>query len=551
MTAFVTVLVTAFVVGLLAGWGSPAGAHADLVATDPAEGAVLDAPPEQITFEFTETVTRVPDGVQVFDAGGGPIASSSSASGAVLKVSLDQEIGSGTVVIVWRVISEDGHPVSGSLSFSVGSASASVTKPDVPTPADDVPWSLTSARWLGYIGLLLGVGVVMFTVVVLPNAPSAVRARRRLVRTARVAAPISAVVWLLALPLTALYQFGGDARSLLESTAWSTLTGTEYGVAAAVVLGLTLSVALLGDGAPGRRRALAALAAGTVAASAPAFTGHTRASSPEVLVVGADVLHLLAGSVWFGGLVALVLVLPGLAEEDTAASETLVVFSKVAAGSLVLLWLTGSMQAWRIVTSWGALLTTGYGQLLLIKLAVVLLVVAIAAWNRHALLPRVGTPARRDARRVSAGMVTRAAAAEAVLLLVVLGVTGLLVDRNPESTEGLVLGSGTSSQQVQTGMLGAYQVEATMAPLATGPNTVTVDTRDFAGEPFEGFEAPRVRLSSADLDLGEVPLSSIAPGIYAGEVVLPSAGTWQLQMSLRVTEFDNPVQTFEFVVDSE
>lgn len=543
-------LVAGLVVALVVGSAAPAAAHADLIASDPAEGAVLSTAPDQIRFEFTEAVTGVSEGVQVFDASGRPIAASSSSSGSVLTVRLDEKVDAGTLVVVWRVISADGHPVSGSLSFSVGSASPSVTRPDVPESTDDVPVTLTLARWLGYVGLLLLVGLVLFTLVVFPATPSAGPARRRLVRTARVAAPITAVVWLLELPLTALYQTGGGPGSVFGAAAWTALTATEYGVTVGVVLGVAATVALMGHGYPRRPRRFAAIAAGIVAVGAPALTGHTRAATPEALVVGADLLHLVAGSVWLGGLVALTLVLPGMTDEDALGGRTLVRFSGVAAGVLAVLGLTGSLQAWRIIGSWGSLLSTGYGQLLLIKLALVLLAVVIAAWNRNVLLPRLQVRTRVRERNDGVTLVVRAAAAEAVLLVVVLLVTGLLVDRNPESTEGVVIGSGASSPQVQTGMLGDYQVEVTLEPLTTGPNTVTIDTRDAAGGAFEGFAAPQVRLASGDLDLGDVPLSSAAPGVYTGEVLVPKPGTWQLQVSLRVTEFENPVQTFEFSVGS-
>ena len=71
---------------------------------------------------------------------------------------------------------------------------------------------------------------------------------------------------------------------------------------------------------------------------------------------------------------------------------------------------------------------------------------------------------------------------------------------------------------------------------------------DDAGEPAEGFAAPRLTLSTGEVDLGEVALTSLGPGIYAGDVVLPTAGAWKAQVSLRTTEFDNPVRTVEFDV---
>ncbi len=55
-------------------------------------------------------------------------------------------------------------------------------------------------------------------------------------------------------------------------------------------------------------------------------------------------------------------------------------------------------------------------------------------------------------------------------------------------------------------------------------------------------------LSSGSVDLGVVPSRSVAPGSYAADVVLPTAGTWTVQVSLRLDEFTNPVAELEIDV---
>jgi copper transport protein len=264
-------------------------------------------------------------------------------------------------------------------------------------------------------------------------------------------------------------------------------------------------------------------------------------------VVGADMLHLLAGAVWFGGLIGLALTLPGLADKGDLGGEVLARFSGLGAGVLVALVATGTLLAWRIVGSWGALVDTGYGQLLLVKIAIALVVVGIAAWNRFRLLPLLRQAERRRDRRTAVQRVVRATVAEAAVLVAVLLVTGVLVDKSPGPDRSVA--AAAAGPAVSTGTLGDVAVRATMSPAATGPSTVTIAMADPAGEPFEGFEAPRARLSSDEVDLGDVPVQSVAPGTYSAQVVLPSTGTWRLQVSLRTTEFENPVTTLEFTVE--
>lgn len=520
----------------------PAGAHATLLGTDPAPGAVLETAPERVTFTFDEHVAAVPDGVQVLDARGEVVASVASVEGPRLDVDLTGPVGEGTLVVVWRVVSADGHPLGGSLTFSVGAPSATApdgaADPGGPTRA---PPALAAVRAAGYVGLLLAVGLVAFAVLALATTPDAGRARRRVVVTARGAAGLAAAGWLVALPLTGAYQLGWPPS--VAAPAWAALAPAQYGVAAAVVAGVTVSVALLGQGAAAGRRAVAALVAAAVAAGAPALTGHTRAASPEALVVGVDALHLLAAGVWLGGLVGLVLALTALPARGPAAVAVLARFSAVAAGLLALLVASGGLLAWRVAGSWAALVGTGYGRLLLLKVGIAAVAVGVAAWNRFVLLPRVQAPARGADPRAGRRLVARAVGAEAALLVGVVLVTGVLVDTSPEEPADPVAPVAARSTE-----LGDVVVAADVTPGVPGPTTVTIRLEHPDGGPADGVQSLSARLSSDAVDLGDVPLTFVGPGTYAAPVVLPAPGTWRLQVSVRRSEFDNPVTTLELVV---
>lgn len=543
--AFLLLAVAALVLGL----SSPASAHATLISTDPAEGAVLQSAPEQVRLTFSEAVRGVPDGIQVFDSQGGPVEASPTVRGAELTLALSEPLGEGTTVVVWRVVSEDGHPISGSLTFSVGASTSDFTPPEAGTPDDaQVPGALTVVRWLGYLGLFLSAGLVVFLLLLVPTQEQAEHAKRRLVGAVRAAAALAVVAWLAGLPLTAVYLLDGGADALTRRTTWSSLPPTEYAVPAAVAVGLTLAAALLGRGAPSGPRRVAVLVATAVAVSAPALTGHTRATTPEALTVATDVLHLMAGSVWLGGLAGLALVLPDLAGRGAMAAEVLSRFSSAAAGVLAALVATGSVLAWRILGSWGGLLDTTYGQLLLVKLGLVLVVVAIAAWNRWSLLPRLRQATKQAARPVVTRSLRRATTLEAVVLVAVLLVTSVLVDRSPEGDAPPASTPSERDPGTRTATLGDIKVRATVTPLTAGPNTVTIQLRSPTGEPTEGVAPPVVRLSSDRVILGAVPLTPVEAGSYTAQVVLPAPGTWQLQVSLRVSEFANPVSELEFVV---
>jgi len=110
---------------------SPAQAHDDLLGSDPAADAQLDALPAQLTLTFTAEIA--PDEgaseVQVTDAAGASlVAGAPSAQGNVLTQPLEGTA-SGAITVLWKVVSSDGHPISGEFGFTV-------TTPPTPTPTE-------------------------------------------------------------------------------------------------------------------------------------------------------------------------------------------------------------------------------------------------------------------------------------------------------------------------------------------------------------------------------------------------------------------------------
>ena len=525
---------------------SPATAHASLVKTDPAEGQVLAESPRVARLTFDEAVSATAGGVQMYDARGKTVESKASARDTVLSVDVPDTLDAGTYVVRWRVVSADGHPVAGALTFSVGRPSAVVRQPLTPdeSSASRVRGVLSAVQAIGYLGLFLAAGLVVFAGWLLPALPRLDVLRCRLRRIARGAASFAALAGLLQLPLSGAYQQGLGIAGLLEASAWFGAGGRDLLALAMLVGGLAMAVGPLGaDPLRGRARNIATAGA-VVAIASPSVVGHSRAFAPQFLVVATDVLHVAVGAVWLGGLAGLALSLPALAGRSRAAAETLARFSGLAAGLLTLLVASGSLLAWRIIGSWADLFGTTYGRLLIVKVMIAALAVAIAAWNRFALLPRIIGAADRPKRLDATSEIRRAVLAEASVLVAVLLVTGFLVNQPPQQAPPAPAGTG-----VVTGDLGEdLRVLATMSPRAVGTNTVTVQLQDLTGEPVEPARPPTVRVRSSGVDLGNLALTSSDAGTYRAEVVLPTAGTWRVQVSLRVDEFENPVASLSFRV---
>lgn len=396
----------------------PAEAHSTLVGSDPADGSVLAQAPGHATLRFDEEITVARAGTQLFTAAGRPLPVSATVRGRAVTVALPARLDDGTYTITWRVVSDDGDPVAGSVRFSIGRPSRTVVVPvvrmDSPRPVTALLWV---ARALLYAGLLSTTGLAFFRAWI-ATARRGRRRAARLRRAAYVTALLAYAGGVLAVPLTVLVQRGGELGALASSDTWLEGRAEAYTALATVLVGLALAVVTvaLADALRPRPLRILATTAVVLPACGLALTGHSRAFTPHPLVVTLDVLHVAAGSIWVGGLLGLVLVLPGAVADERA--QVLKRFSVLAATSVGVLVAAGVLLAWRIAGTW-ELLGTHYGRVLLAKVGFVLAALAYAAVNRELV------------RSNSSDRVGRELRTEAAVLVVVLALTALLVSQAP------------------------------------------------------------------------------------------------------------------------
>lgn len=520
---------------------APASAHATLLTSDPTEGAVLPDVPDVVTFTFDEPVSLPSNGVQVFDAAGEPVEARGTSRDEVITTDLPDALDDGSYVVVWRAISADGHPIAGSLTFSIGAPSPVVEAPRLPDvdPAG-VRTVLSITQALGYVGLLVAVGLALFLIWTVRGVRIAATVRERLVRVAWSAAGLALLASACTIPLSGAYQQGLALTQLGEADAVDpALIGDDVVVFGLQAVGLILALSVLS-------RPRVATAGALVAGLSPVLVGHSRAIEPVWLLVTTDALHLAAGATWLGGLIGLTLTLGSLSGRERDAALVLSRVSAAAATALALLAITGTLMGAQILGGWSPLFETTYGRLLLVKVAIAALVAGIAGFNRFRLLPGV-REGGHSARRSAAMRVRRVVRVEAGMLVVLLGVTGFLTNQSPRAVESA---RAPVPSRVSVGLFPEAKVLATVSPGRRGPNTVTIQVQDDAGEPLDAFAEPSISIRSADdsVDLGPQAVTPAAAGTYTAEVVLPTAGTWVIQVSLRISEFDNPVTSVEITV---
>jgi copper transport protein len=234
----------------------------------------------------------------------------------------------------------------------------------------------------------------------------------------------------------------GTVAGLLLQGPLAATVGTRFGAAwtARIVL-LLLLVAFLRTWSEREapwERAGAWLAVGVLAvalAATPPLGGHAAAGPHPGVGATIGVLHFSAAAVWFGGLVLLGAC--ALPHADEGLLAALPRFSSVAFAAMVVTVVTGILQGWRQLGGVEAAWDTGYGRLLVAKVAAFVVLIAVAGRSRALVRRRLAArsrvlvgaaphPAAADADARSVWLLRRLVLAEVVTAIVVLAITALL-----------------------------------------------------------------------------------------------------------------------------
>ncbi|MCX4695445.1 copper resistance CopC/CopD family protein [Streptomyces sp. NBC_01408] len=462
-TPLTVLALVAAVFALILGAAGPAFAHAGLGGSDPADGTVLKTAPKQVTLTFTESVTFSDDSLRVLSPDNERVnprpAQYVDGKENTARVELSEKLPQGTYTVAWRVVSADGHPISGAFVFSIGKPSETAAVVAADSSDHTVVGRLYGFfRYVAYSGLALLVGTAAFVLVCWPAA-GAVRPVRRLLAAGWATLVASTVALLL---LRGPYETAGQLTSAFDlSQLGRTVTGRPGVALIARLVLLAVAGVLLRRVAvrPGRqddgsqpgdlgargRLAGAALALGLAFTWAAAE--HASAGIQVPLAVPVAVLHLLAMGVWLGGLITLVTVLRRRAPDGRDVPVAAIGrFSTLAFTAVAVLVGTGVYQSWRQVGSWEALSSTSYGRTLVVKVAAVVLVLWVASFSRRW--------------------------------------TARLLHEAPRAEERLKVPEPERARVVQT-------VGAPTSPGATDPGS-TSDAPPARGEPGDGAESPVV-----------------------------------------------------------
>ena len=543
----VLLVLPATMVAVLALVTAPASAHAALSSTTPQQGSQLTAPPGDVTLVFTEEVGLSARSVQVADARGRRVGTGGpqhvGGDSRTVRVALPG-LGKGSYTVTWRVVSVDGHPVSGTFAFGVGVPAGTVEQDAGVDPF--VGALRTATQLLGYAGSALLIGGSAFLFLLWPAGHASSRLRRLMVGGVVVAAVGSVGALLVQGP----YVAGRGVGGLLDGGLLTETLGSSYGRPLLLrVLAVALSVPVLGiwpplpDGEEAGPGGVAAIGNAVLLAASFSLTGHAAEASPRLLAEAADGIHLAAAGIWLGGLAVLLFAyLPTVAESPPSSagpagvSDVLARWSRVAMASVGLLVVTGSYQAWRETRALDALAGTTYGRLLIVKVSVVVVLLLVAAVARSTVLrsARGGAPAPAASASgpgSGPGRLRRVVGVEALLGVGVLAVTSFLVATPPaRSSYGPPFSASVQGKDAEGTPI---RVVLDVTPTRVGPQTVRLHAYTPTGEvlPFSSATG-ELRASGTDgpVQLTFTPITD-GEGLATG-VVVPSAGRWTLTVQV-------------------
>jgi len=577
--------------------------HAQYDHSIPAANARLAAgqPPTMIQVWFTERIEPDFSKLEVYDQARQRVDAANSHVTAndpySMSISLRPHLPDGAYTVVFDNVSlDDGHHVTGAFSFVVGAGplptNTNALLGNVQTLDENFnAWSIT-IRWLNYLGMAALVGGLAFLLLIwrptlaqleTGMGPELSIAKQRVKMQAS-----RFLLWsLLALAggwvAMLLYQSSVDSGKTLwllfsSDALLRVLVASRFGTVWLIRLGLIVSALLLwsysrnrnsdGEFAPALWLwLLLLLGIGIMVTNA--LNSHAAANQDAWFLVPTDVLHLVSTGFWIGGLLALVAIVPvavqvlvpGTGDRTRLWARLIPHFSLIAVVSVIILAVTGTVQAVIQVGSFAALLTSSYGRAIDIKIVIFVLLLCLGAYNLLRVSPRMNifaerTDEEKGAGSLAAGKLQRAfrrtIRTEAMLMVFLLLVVGGLTSLSPPPPSSPT--SSLGGAFIRQGQAANLDYRLVINPGKVGQNSIEVALTDMSGRPLQGADAVIIRFTMLDMDMGiqEADLQPIAnkPGHYATtDSSLSMSGHWQITLLVRRTGFDDVKTSFSYMVE--
>jgi copper transport protein len=544
-----------------------ADAHANLVRSQPAAGALLQTAPKELVLEFSEELDPSFSRVQlvnstshVINAGPGVI---DPGSPRIMRLTL-QDLPKDSYTAIWRSRSAaDGHITQGSVPFGVGVAVTStslIPAPGTPDPALEAPPPLDSiTRWLTLLLAAVAFGGLPFGLLVWRPACKTVQrkgdysgADAAMTQVLRRLLLIGGGLFLLANGLFLIVQAADAAGVSLTQAIGAPivqLVAGRSGLFWLIRVGLTVLIGGVAWRLPSPGRGAAwpwwlALALAGATLLTFSFNAHGAAEQQGAgVAVVLDWLHITAMVAWLGGLIPLSIALRTARRTPEGAVPLAVLiprFSRLAAICVVTLTLTGLYSYLLHINGLDLLAATTYGRALLIKLGLFGLLLLLGGLNLFVLSPRLRTFGNRLAGAFGRSVRTELVAG--VLLLLAVGAMTSVAPSKTAWQEHERLGIAQQATE------GNVDLVLRIAPAQIGDNEFAVDVTDKRPGAQAAPSKVLLRFQMVGMDMGILQEDTQATSTqrYTARGSFTSmGGHWHIEVVLRRAGFDDVRHMFQ------
>jgi copper transport protein len=502
-------------------------AHANLLRAVPEPNMQHPNSPEKIELTFNERIEDSLYSIKVLNSDGRSAVvekAKMNADQTGIYLEVPQPLSNGNYVVTYHVISSDGHPVSGSYVLMIGFQTPAVASDAVQHQHEVSLRTLDAsqsfqflARIVYYIAMLSLVGWILW-----------IRLLGTIIKDRQDRLSGWTLAWQRIFLLALLFLIFTHFRELLGDSGFGGLlqlfTGTRIGLSWIISLALAgLSFYVLQ-----RSKWLDIIWVITLI-GAKCLNGHAIGFQPTSVLVLLNAIHLLAASLWAGGLWMLLAFRKDRAVLDELAPR----FSRMAFWSLIILTITGVLTTVLYLPNLSYVWYSQWGNFLLIKSLIVLCVVVLAIFIRYVMK-------RKGVERVG-----RLVKVDISLMLIIAGLVGLLTYLAPVpanqplnwhvmgETRHLTVRITPNVPGVNKFIVKAWLDEKLGKPKKVQLILIPNDSKEMAPieVPIQPFDDPEL-----DIDFGSKRFSFISEGPY-----LPFAGSWTVQVRIMDTNDDETV----------
>ena len=488
-------------------------AHAVIESTEPAANSVVSKAPNSVSLNFDEPVDTALGWMRVFDSDGERVVTAKLGRGDGddwVRVAMP-ELEDGGYLVVWRVMSADGHAVEGAFGFQIGESSLPVGNEVVSTVVgsqgdDPLPGRVAGVgRYISYAALALLFGLFVLNIV-----------SRRL--RLSIVGGVGAVSVLVVLLMTGPNTLSGSFTDAFDVSLLADTMNTRSGTMMVARILFFVAIAIVGSRMPRRMLGLIlVLLAGTFAAG-----GHSGSESPVAIAVLVTTVHVIAVSIWIGGIIA---VLVGGATSNLESGVQR--FAKIMNFVLPAVVLSGVLTAARNLGGLSGLFDSTYGKITITKF---LLVVAMGVL---ALIVRRKLQGSTQPKKVLA--------AEAAFGLAAFVLASVLAVTPPISASGTVF----QRTAVEAGLVANITVD----PVGTGANEIHVLFSPPGGALSRvGNVTIRYSLPERSVPNLDATVSEASPNHWIGVLNLPYTGIWKVEVFAKPTSNDTVRFVFEVAI---